>query len=805
MIERLKETATRLRMGDDRASAEQRAERLTLLASSFIEKCEDMYAAAPGAPLPHGGSYPGFAVKMEVMLMHAVARTGQHDKVTVEVHSNVPVRALPRLRRSRAGSQPRQAALLWAGAQARPQAPPRGFARAAGAEEDQSFTVQAVLGLRKTDDIPSPAENSPRALLASRPGAYDVLLELVDRSSSARVRENAQVILQMLPTRDSVRDELRRLLEATAADPATAAADARGRLRELLGLGPAELVYALQVLDGLLSSAPKVGYAGGDDGSSSPGPGPSSVAALRGSFLALGCARDILTTLPSGITGEDDDTGAAAVGGEVGGAGLAAWRDAALRRALCTAALSLLRILLRGVGVDDSEPSESLGSLGGAIGTMGLREERDERMAADGDDPGMTVSDDDATGSRRRLAKDAITALANLAYIMGTGIRVGDPSEKGSDVDDATRDAMDSDARLDSDARSEDPECDSDDEDGLTRDDWRLSRDSLALLATCTQLCASGESHPADSVMAMPVFPAMLRDMLIRSPHGAIRLNTAEALYQLAVRGGKGDKKDGGKEDEKEVSPGMVTALLSVRSLAIEHPSQCEQYHLLLCKMLSFHDDASTIEELLREEVEALRVTPPATEETEAMLKSRLILIRTLIERLEKVGRGSKAAGRGLVQVLLFRCLFPEAVPMLRPSAEVLKLAGMPPPIVHGGEIDPTARTPRRRRRGALSASRTTRNSPTSTTATTARSRRTTTPTRSARMSRPTATSSREDPSPRAASRPSSTRGRTSSTARRWRCWTSTCRRCALRRRRGPPRFDSSPISVRTTPKTWWR
>jgi len=27
------------------------------------------------------------------------------------------------------------------------------------------------------------------------------------------------------------------------------------------------------------------------------------------------------------------------------------------------------------------------------------------------------------------------------------------------------------------------------------------------------------------------VFPAMLRDMLIRSPHGAIRLNTAEALY----------------------------------------------------------------------------------------------------------------------------------------------------------------------------------------------------------------------------------------------------------------------------------
>lgn len=706
VIERLKETAAGF-PGDDRASAEQRAERLTLeqraerltlLASSFIEKCENTLAAAPGAPLPHGGSYPGFAVKMEVILMHAVARSGQHDKVTVEVHSNVPVRALREaVAREISETDPNRVRLLCFGQELRHDHKllHEVLPAAAGAEEDQSFTVQAVLGLRKTDDIPSPAENSPRALLASQPGAYDVLLELVDRSSSARVRENAQVILQMLPTRDSIRSELRGLLEATAADPATAAADARGRLRELLGLGPAELVYALQVLDGLLSSAPSRFVqpgSGGDDGHPSGGPSSSSswsAASLRGSFLALGCARDILTTLPSGITGEDDDTGAAAESAaKLASAGLAAWRDVSLRRALCTAALSLLRILLRGQSVVDSEPSESLGSLGGAIGTMGLREERDERMAADGDDTGTVSGDDDATATRRRLAKDAITALANLAYIMGTGIRVGDPSEKGSEVrDDATKDAMDSDAR------SEDPEeCESDDEDDLTRDDWRLSRDSLALLATCTQLCASGESHPADSVMAMPVFPAMLRDMLIRSPHGVIRLNTANALYQLAVRGGKGDKKDGGEEDEKEVSPGMVTALLSVRSLAIEHPSQCEEYHLLLCKMLSFHDDASAIEELLQEEVEALRVTPPATEETEAMLNSRLILIRTLIERLEKVGRGSKAAGRGLVQVLLFRCLFPEAVPMLRPSAEVLKLAGMPPPIVHGGDDRPNGK-----------------------------------------------------------------------------------------------------------------
>ena len=222
---------------------------------------------------------------------------------------------------------------------------------------------------------------------------------------------------------------------------------------------------------------------------------------------------------------------------------------------------------------------------------------------------------------------------------------------------------------------------------------------------------------------------------------------------------------------------------------------------MLLCKMLSFHDDASAIEELLQEEVEALRVTPPATEETEAMLKSRLILIRTLIERLEKVGRGSKAAGRGLVQVLLFRCLFPEAVPMLRPSAEVLKLAGMPPPIVHGGDDRPNGKVARgskrkqddeelpdlgrrRRRRGRVG-----------------------------RRRRHAQRGCRD--------RPRRHLGRTRHLGRQV---VRAQRGVALLQRRGGGdagrapvagvRFagdevrrvsDSSPISVRTTPKTWWR
>ena len=674
VIERLKESAAGLD-GEHRAVAEQRAERLTLIASTFISKCEGAHAAAPGAPLPHGGSYPGFGVKMEVIMMHMQQNVhggdrrsaAQHEKFIVDVHSNVPVRLLREaIAREVSESEPNNLRLLCFGQELKHDHKllREVLPAAAAAEEDQSFTVQCIAGLRKTDDVPSPRENSPRALLASQPGAYDVLLELVDRSRSARVRENAQEILQLLPTRESIRRELVGLLEASTADPAVH----RGKLRDLLGKGPAELVYALQVLDGLLSS--QTGFEPGTERTA------GSVATLRSSFLALGCARDILTTLPSGITGEGDETGAAAESAaKLASAGLAAWRDVSLRRALCTAALSLLRILLRGPRASESEPSESLGSLGGAIGTMGLKEEKDP--------PSLVVSphgnDDDATGSRKKLAEEAITALANLAYIMGTGIRVGDPE---SSPGDAGASAMESDAGLSDDSVY-------DEEDELNRDDWRLSRDSLALLALCTQLCASGESHPADAVMCLGVFPRMLRDMLIQSRHAAIRMNTANALYQLAVRGGHGDRKDGGDDSEKEVSPTMVSALLSVRPLAIEHPSQCEQYHLLLCRMLSFHDDMSAIEELLKEEVEALQVTPPATEETEAMLRSRLLLIRTLIERLERVGRGSKAAGRGLVQVLLFRCLFPEAVPMLRPSAETLKLAGMPPPIVHGGDERP--------------------------------------------------------------------------------------------------------------------
>ena len=300
VIERLKESAAGLD-GEHRAVAEQRAERLTLIASTFISKCEGAHAAAPGAPLPHGGSYPGFGVKMEVIMMHMQQNVhggdrrsaAQHEKFIVDVHSNVPVRLLREaIAREVSESEPNNLRLLCFGQELKHDHKllREVLPAAAAAEEDQSFTVQCIAGLRKTDDVPSPRENSPRALLASQPGAYDVLLELVDRSRSARVRENAQEILQLLPTRESIRRELVGLLEASTADPAVH----RGKLRDLLGKGPAELVYALQVLDGLLSS--QTGFEPGIERTA------GSVATLRSSFLALGCARDILTTLPSGIT-----------------------------------------------------------------------------------------------------------------------------------------------------------------------------------------------------------------------------------------------------------------------------------------------------------------------------------------------------------------------------------------------------------------------------------------------------------------------------------------------------------------------
>ena len=70
-------------------------------------------------------------------------------------------------------------------------------------------------------------------------------------------------------------------------------------------------------------------------------------------------------------------------------------------------------------------------------------------------------------------------------------------------------------------------------------------------------------------------------------------------------------------------------------------------------------------------EVEALRRTPPATDDNDVHLECRLMLIKCLIERLDKRSVGSKAAGLGLVQVLMYRCLFPEAVPVLNPPQEV--------------------------------------------------------------------------------------------------------------------------------------
>ena len=80
---------------------------------------------------------------------------------------------------------------------------------------------------------------------------------------------------------------------------------------------------------------------------------------------------------------------------------------------------------------------------------------------------------------------------------------------------------------------------------------------------------------------------------------------------------------------------------------------------------------------LLTREVEALRAAAPATDEdADAHLRGRLELIRCLMGRLRRDSPTARDAGRTLVRTLLFRCLFPEAVPMLKPPEEVLRDAG---------------------------------------------------------------------------------------------------------------------------------
>ena len=128
--------------------------------------------------------------------------------------------------------------------------------------------------------------------------------------------------------------------------------------------------------------------------------------------------------------------------------------------------------------------------------------------------------------------------------------------------------------------------------------------------------------------------------------------------------------------------------MLDRRAFAERNPTRCREYFDALCRLLRRGGDAApksrsatkkksgsqsmdeaALSSLLASEIEALRAAPPTTDPgADAHLRGRLELIECLVRRLDRRSVGSRGAGLGLVQVLLYRCLFPEAVPLASPA-----------------------------------------------------------------------------------------------------------------------------------------
>ena len=505
----------------------------------------------------------------------------------------------------------------------------------------------------------------PRVQLARQPGAHDVLLELAEVGGE-ETRALAREMLRTLPTRLEVREQLRDILARE--DPA----DASSRFRELLSRSPERTVYALQALDGLLSP------------NDADEEAEANSRALRGSFAASGCAREVLAVLPRGGAGSQG--GSVEAASPASSAGASAWRDPESRRALCGASLSLLRISLDPPS-DADVRERSVGSLG--IGAVAVSSPAADR----GSDPDAALEDvvETTAASRARvaLAADAAPALAELAHAVGSGAG----ASPGRDEDD--NDAREANARAES----------------VTREDVRLASAALRLLFRCVRSTAEPPETAADILPRSPLFPSMVRDLMIQSPFPALRRAFAAEILRAATaretnrtepasasNPDRDPDRDPDWDADAASSPptALIRALLDARADADARPARCREYFSTLCLLLaatrSPDGDDAEVCALPTREVEALRAAAPATDEdADAHLRGRLELIRCLMGRLRRDSPTARDAGRTLVRTLLFRCLFPEAVPMLKPPEEVLRDAGARSPAEARSNPDPDA------------------------------------------------------------------------------------------------------------------
>jgi|TARA_B110000977_G_scaffold103942_1_gene135747 hypothetical protein len=414
------------------ALAEQRASRCLLLLTQLIAACEDealasggthkpspVWSDAPRNQIPHGGSYRGFPVELEISVISAADTREGSLGVSVSAHANATVRWV-KTRVAKAIADERFARASGAYRTSPSGVPLVDFrnvrlvvnGRDLGRHDDETLSqsllasdflngavrahallhrsgARFAIGRSDAASEYSPQyspdtnhdsvsnERSPRALLARHTDTYDALFELAD-CACAVARSRAQALLNVLPTRQVVTDELRLLL-FDGDDVGSSVELKRSRLQALLSQSPFRGVYVVQALDGLLtpsdlgcaamlsdvdtadtadavSNDMDVPTGGENDERDEPSADDAAAhelkiaktaLAFRAAFLKRGYANDVLSLLPSGVDG--CDVGDAVVGIATANS---AWRDGGLRKQTASSALSLLRVALT-----DDDPS----------------------------------------------------------------------------------------------------------------------------------------------------------------------------------------------------------------------------------------------------------------------------------------------------------------------------------------------------------------------------------------------------------------------------------------------------------------
>ena len=499
VLTHLRDAASALRASEDTTEgadrADRRASRCLLAMSPRVRAAERHHPPPANAPAPHGASFAGSSVTLEV---HPVAHRGARmGAVVVCTNLNATVRGVKRLvARKLSTERARTSGSSWAVAISARARNAGGVSGASGGRGRRPIRAQACRE--------SSRRRRRRALEGVDADSDEAALARLPRCSSRdnRARTTCSWSWRRLAGRRPARSRAR-CFERCQRDSRcgnNSGISSREKTRRTRRRGFASYsrdraertVYALQALDGLLSpnDADEEGEA-------------NSRALLRGSAAASGCAREVLAVLPRGGAGSQG--GSVEAASPASSAGASAWRDPESRRALCGASLSLLRIsptLLRTWdGRDDA------GSLG--IGAVAVSSPAADR----GSDPDAALEDVVETTAASLRARRPRRRRRPRARRARAAVGSGAGASPGRDEDD--NDAREANARAES----------------VTREDVRLASAALRLLFRCVRSICEPPETAADILPRSPLFPSMVRDLMIQSPFPALQTRLRRRNY----------------------------------------------------------------------------------------------------------------------------------------------------------------------------------------------------------------------------------------------------------------------------------